>query len=132
MTRKTTLCERNVLGSSSVIWDFTRYGVEVLHQCDKRIKTWKSQKVLGAISFVCRSYGKKLVGGLFTCPPTHHASTLLVLNKLKIKISNFNYFIRIITHTIFNIFFLICHYFTCCNKFLIPRFFKFADIVVVW
>ena len=35
----------------------TRYGLEMLQQCDKKVKT-KSQKVLRANSNVCRSYRK--------------------------------------------------------------------------
>ena len=42
----------------------TRYGLEILHQCRKRVKT-KSQKVLGANFYVSRSYKDNLVGGLF-------------------------------------------------------------------
>ena len=36
----------------------TRYKFEILHQCGKRFET-KSQKVFGANSYVCRSYGGK-------------------------------------------------------------------------
>ena len=44
------------------------YGVEILQQCDKRVKT-KSQKVLGANSSVCRGYRKKTgTVGIFTPP----------------------------------------------------------------
>ena len=32
----------------------TRYGLEITYECGKRVKT-KSQKVLGANSYVCRS-----------------------------------------------------------------------------
>ena len=43
--------------------------LEILHQCCKRVKT-KSQKVLEANSYVCRSYrGKSVRGSLFD-PPT--------------------------------------------------------------
>ena len=31
------------------------YGLEVLHQCDEKVKI-KSQKVLGANFYVCRNY----------------------------------------------------------------------------
>ena len=41
----------------------------ILHQCDKRFKT-KSQKVLGANSYVCRSYRGKIGRGTFLPPPT--------------------------------------------------------------
>ena len=42
-----------------------RYGLEILHQFGKRIKT-KSQKVCGANSYVCRSYrGKTSRGAAF-------------------------------------------------------------------
>ena len=50
---------RGGLGSSSIIWDGTRYGLEILHQCDKRIKT-KSKRAVGANSYICRSYRGKL------------------------------------------------------------------------
>ena len=47
----------------------TKYGLEILHQCDKRVKT-KNQKDFGASSYVCRSYrGKTGRGGLFALPP---------------------------------------------------------------
>ena len=47
----------------------TRYKIEILHQCGKRVKT-KSQKVLGPNSYVCRSHrGKTGRGGLFG--PSH-------------------------------------------------------------
>ena len=45
----------------------TTYGLEILHQSGKRVKT-KSKKVLGATSFVCRSYRGKTGSGAF-CPP---------------------------------------------------------------
>ena len=46
----------------------TRYGLEILHQCGKRVKT-KSQEVFGANSYVCIFFtfvegtGEKLVRG---------------------------------------------------------------------
>ena len=49
-------------------WTGTRYGLENLHQCGKRVKT-KSQKVLGFNSYVCRSYREKTGRGLFAPPP---------------------------------------------------------------
>ena len=49
----------------------TRYGIEILHQCEKKVKT-KSQKVLGANSYVCRSYYKEKSGSYF--------KTLVILN----------------------------------------------------
>ena len=48
----------------------TKYKLEVLHQCGKKVKT-KSQKVLGANSYVCESYRGKTGrggGGLFGPP----------------------------------------------------------------
>ena len=54
------------------------YGLDILHQRDKRVKT-KSQRVLGANSYVCRSYrGKPGRGGLFAPPP--------ILNRVKITL----------------------------------------------
>ena len=56
------------LGSSSLIWNRTRYGLEMLHQCGKKVKT-KSQIVVWANSYVCRSYRGKTGGwGLFATP----------------------------------------------------------------
>ena len=46
----------------------TRYDLENLHQCGKKVKT-KSQKVFGAISNVCRIYRGKTGGGAFLPPP---------------------------------------------------------------
>ena len=47
--------------------------VEILHQCGKKVKT-KSQKVLGANSYVFRSYRGETdrwkVGGWAFCPPS--------------------------------------------------------------
>ena len=49
----------------------TRYKLEILHQCAKRVKT-KSQKIFGANSYVCRSYsGKGGSGGGAFCPSPH-------------------------------------------------------------
>ena len=53
----------------------TKYELEILHQCGKRVKT-KSQKVLEANSYICKSYrgkaGRGEGGGLFALalPPT--------------------------------------------------------------
>ena len=44
----------------------TRYDLDILHQCGKRVET-KYQKVLGANSHVCGSYRGKTERGLF-CP----------------------------------------------------------------
>ena len=67
MTRKTTFF-RGGLGSSSIVFTGTRYKLETLHQCGKRVKT-KSQNVLGDNSYVCRSYrGKTCMGGGATPP----------------------------------------------------------------
>ena len=41
-----------------------RYGLEILHQCGKRVKT-KSRNVLGANSYVCKSYQEKPGRGPF-------------------------------------------------------------------
>ena len=43
----------------------TKNDLEILHQCSKRVKT-KSQKVLGANSYICsREKGKTHKGGFF-------------------------------------------------------------------
>ena len=54
----------------------TRYGLEILHQCGKRVKT-RIQNVLGVYFNVSRSFRGKTVRGLFT-PPT--------LNMVKINV----------------------------------------------
>ena len=54
-----------------------RYGLEILHQCGKRVKTI-IRKVLGANSNVCRSYRGKIARGPF-CPP--------ILNKVNATMS---------------------------------------------
>ena len=43
---------------SNDIVDAIKWGIEILHQCGKRVKT-KSHKVLGANFYVCRSYRGK-------------------------------------------------------------------------
>ena len=47
----------------------TRYGLEILHQCGKKIKT-KSQEVLGSNPNVSRSYREKTGRGALFGP--HH------------------------------------------------------------
>ena len=48
--------------------DGTRYELEILHQCGKRVKS-KCRKVLGTSSYVCRSYrGKTVRGGFLSYP----------------------------------------------------------------
>ena len=49
-----------------------KYKLKILQECGKRVKT-KSQKVLGANSYVCRSYRGKtgMGGGRGICPPPH-------------------------------------------------------------
>ena len=54
----------------------TWYGFEILHQSDKRVKT-KSQKDLGANSYICRSYIAKTGRGIFLAPPPR------ILNRVK-------------------------------------------------
>ena len=44
------------------------YGLDILHQCGKRVKT-KSQKVLGLIPTFLEFVGEKLVGFFFAPPP---------------------------------------------------------------
>ena len=53
----------------------TRYKVEILHHCGKRVRT-KSQKVLGTNSYICRSYRGKTGRGPFYPPPP-------ILNRVK-------------------------------------------------
>ena len=53
----------------------TRYKLEILHQCGKKVKS-KSQKVCGANSYVCRSYREKTgIGGPF-CPAPFPRSSI--------------------------------------------------------
>ena len=59
---------RGSVGWSSIIQTGTWYGLEILHQCDERVKT-KSQKILGAKSYVCRSYRAKTGKGWMGLPP---------------------------------------------------------------
>ena len=47
----------------------TRYGLEILLQCGKKVKT-KSQKVLGANSNICRSYKEKTGRDAFLPQPS--------------------------------------------------------------
>ena len=64
------------VGSSFEVQQFetsTRYDLEILHKCGKGVET-KSQKVLGANSYVCRSYMGKSGRGF---PP--------ILNWVKVK-----------------------------------------------
>ena len=61
---------RGGLDSSSIIWNWFRYGFEILHQSGKRLKP-KIRKVLGANLYVCRSYRRKTGkgGGIFDPNP---------------------------------------------------------------
>ena len=47
----------------------TTYGLEILNQCLKRVKT-KSQKVLWANSYICTSYKRKTGRGPFLAHPS--------------------------------------------------------------
>ena len=92
MTRKTTFIEE---------WSwfkFTNLGLklgtklEIVQQCGKRVKT-KSTKVLGANSYVCRSYRGKGGRRLFCpppppCPPPSPSSSWIGLLLLKFIIAN--------------------------------------------
>ena len=43
------------------------HDLEILHQCAKKVKDW-SQKILGANSYICRSYrGKSDTGAFAPC-----------------------------------------------------------------
>ena len=54
-------------------------GLEILHQCGERVKI-KSQKVLGAKSYVSKSYKKKIgQGGYFDPPPSHLLPSKILL-----------------------------------------------------
>ena len=59
-----------------------RYGLEILHQFNKRVKT-KSQKVLGANSYVWRNCRGKTGRGLFFAPHTPIPPN--ILNRVKAK-----------------------------------------------
>ena len=47
----------------------TRYGFEILHQCDKRVKS-KTKKILEANFYICRSYREKTRETGLNCPPS--------------------------------------------------------------
>ena len=59
---------RGALGSSSIIGTGTRYDLEILHKCGKKVET-KSQKILGLIPTFIGVTAEKLVGGLFARGP---------------------------------------------------------------
>ena len=58
LTRKYAFFWKVALVQVQQLGTDTRYKLEILHQCGKRVKT-KSQKVLGANSYICRSYRGK-------------------------------------------------------------------------
>ena len=68
---------RFVLVQGQLFETGTRYGLKVLRQCGKRVKT-KSQKVFGVNSYVWRSCRRKTARwGLFTpCPPIQNRDNL--------------------------------------------------------
>ena len=70
---------RGGLGSSSIIGTGTRYDLKCLHQYGKRVKT-KSQRVLGANSYVCRNCWEKTGRRLFYSLPH-------ILNSVKFSYS---------------------------------------------
>ena len=84
MTRKTAFFEE-------LLWfKFNNLGLAlgtnlkcytILHQCGKTVKT-KTQKVLGANSYVCRSYRGKTGKGTFLPPPS-------ILKKVKVNKENY-------------------------------------------
>ena len=55
---------RGALGSSSIIGTGTRYDLEILHKCGKKVET-KSQKILGSNPYIYRSYSRKTGRGPF-------------------------------------------------------------------
>ena len=61
------LVEQLILVQAQQFGTGTRYVLGILHQCGKKVKT-KSQKVLGANSYVCRSYTGKTGRGPFWRP----------------------------------------------------------------
>ena len=59
----------DALASNSIIGTGTRYGLEILHKCGKRVET-KSQNVLGLVLTFVEVTGETLVGGgPFRTPP---------------------------------------------------------------
>ena len=48
-----------------MIWDFN--GLEILHQCDKRVKA-NARKFFGLIPMFVEAAGEKLVGSVFFPP----------------------------------------------------------------
>ena len=69
LARKTNFFDRCPWFKFNNLGAGTSYGLEILHQYDKRVRT-KSQKVLRDNSHVCRSYrGKTRSEGSFLPPP---------------------------------------------------------------
>ena len=64
----------------------TRYKLEILQQCGKKVKT-KSQEVLGANSYVCRSYRGKTGRGPFCPPPLPPPPSSIELRKRNMHLS---------------------------------------------
>ena len=54
----TSSCDQSLVTLTFVWENGARYGLQVLHQCGKRVKS-KSQKVLWAKSYICRIYRVK-------------------------------------------------------------------------
>ena len=55
---------RGALGSSSIIGTGTRYDLEILHKCGKKVET-KSQNILESNPYIYRGYSRKTGRGLF-------------------------------------------------------------------
>ena len=54
---------KGALNSSSIIQTETSYGLVILYQCGKKIKT-KSQTIFGVNSYICRSHRGKTGSGI--------------------------------------------------------------------
>ena len=65
----------------------TRYKLEILQQRGKRVKT-KSQKVLEANSYVCRSYRRKTFSILYTAVTPCQRSCQHTMHQLPIILEN--------------------------------------------
>ena len=81
LTRKYAFFWKVALVQVQQLGTDTRYKLEILHQCGKRVKT-KSQKVLGANSYICRSYRGKTGRGPFCLSRVNIRIFFSVLNSL--------------------------------------------------
>ena len=115
---------RNALSSRSIVWDWTRYGLEILRHCDKRVKT-KSQKVLEVNSYVFRSYkGKTGRGANFLISVKALKRLLAVLHKLFMCFVKVSLWSMVISKTFTLLVLFICLFYTMNVMLLILLIFR--------